>query len=105
MTPVDVFAKCEGEEIWIQCPGYVTPDGCFWNCAHCSSLIIRASFGQMNGVYRCQCGAEITLLVDNQVVDIRELNGIRAPGAAQPVNDKDFLRDCGIATEEKTQNG
>jgi hypothetical protein len=110
MTSVMVFVKRSG--VLVACRNFQVPDGCFWRCAHCDTILMRASFGVLNGLTRCTCGSDVELLVDGQAVDVDELNVLagRQPNATaeptpapQRVNDEDFLRECGIAMEEKDQ--
>jgi hypothetical protein len=109
MKSVMVFVKRSG--ILVGCRNYPVPDGCFWRCAHCEAIIMRASFGVMNGLYRCTCGSDVELLVDGQAIEIEALDSstnqegelIPHPNPApapQRVSDEDFLRECGIAMED-----
>lgn len=72
MTSVMVFVKHNG--ILVACQPHRAPDGCFWRCAHCDEILMRASFGVMNGMIRCTCGSDVELVVDGKIVEIGELN-------------------------------
>ena len=107
MKSIMVFVKRGG--ILVACRNYRTPDGCFWRCAHCETILMRASFGIMNGFYRCTCGSDVELLVDGQAIEIEDLTvapamfggaAVEPTPAPQRTNDEDFLRGCGIAMED-----
>jgi len=110
MTEVNVFVKRNG--VFVACRVFPSPDGCTWQCGACGlHPLLRASFGVMSGLWRCQCGAETALFVDGKPVAIEEVAHLmpaNAPPqenvAAKPkrkrvrkLKDQDFLRECGIA--------
>ena len=105
MTSVMVFVKRSG--ILVPCKPCPTPDGAFWRCAHCNEILMRASFGVLNGMVRCFCGSEVELLVGGRPVDIEELNVLnreQEPTPEPPTGEFDeaeFLRECGIAISEE----
>jgi hypothetical protein len=106
MKSVAVFIKRNG--VLIPCPVRPTPDGCVWRCVNCHEHVIRASFGVLSGLWRCQCGCEVELLVDGQAIDLEELNALQPQyqteedGGTKPVNDSDFLRELGIQPDLAT---
>ncbi len=113
-----VFVKRNG--ILVACRAHPAPDGATWQCPTCGfHPLLRASFGVMSGLWRCQCGAEVELLVDGKPVAIEEVAElIPAPADVVPaeqqnvpakpkrkrtrkLKDADFLRECGIANLEE----
>lgn len=116
-----VFVKRNG--ILVACRPHPAPDGATWQCPTCGfHPLLRASFGVMSGLWRCQCGAEVELLIDGKPVAIEEVATVLpAPAdfvsAAQQQNvpakrtrrrsqklttkDKDFLRELRIAIPEE----
>lgn len=122
MQSVMVFVKRSG--VLIACRAFPSPDGATWQCGVCGTHpLLRASFGVMSGFWRCECGAEVELMVDGKPVAIEEVAQVmparHAPrdedvmfpqqnAPAKPkrkrrrkLTDKDFLRECGIATTEE----
>lgn len=115
MRQLAVFVKRNG--VLIACRAYPAPDGATWQCGACDfHPLLRASFGVMSGLWRCQCGAEVELMVDGEPVAIEEVAEIMpAPAEIVPeqanvdakpkrkrkLKDADFLRECGIAIEEE----
>jgi hypothetical protein len=86
----------------------------------CGTICCRASFGMINGVRQCQCGAEVELQVDGKVVDLSRFAmsrdktfavmaiGLRfGKDGDQPVTyaetDRDFLKECGIAAQHESE--
>jgi hypothetical protein len=118
MSSVMIFVKRNG--LLVACPSERTQDGAEWYCPHCESIVIRASFGVMNGTLICRCGSQVELVVDGIPVDPEKLNvlpGTPRSFVTQPketprrgrtrrkkLTDEDFLRECGIATEGEKEN-
>lgn len=72
MTSVIVVSKRNG--VLLPCRPHQQADGFVWFCGACvTSPICRVSFGVMNGLWRCQCGAEIEVCVDGEMVDLAAL--------------------------------
>lgn len=121
---ISVFVKRNG--ILVACRTFPAPDGATWQCGTCGfHPILRASYGVMSGLWRCECGAEVELLVDGKPVAIEEVAEV-LPGPAdiepqvsqhqvpqqnvpakpkrkrqRKLTDEDFLRECGIANPEE----
>jgi hypothetical protein len=72
MNSVMIFVKRNG--LLVACPSQRTQDGAEWYCPHCESIVIRASFGVMNGTLICRCGSQVELVVDGVPVDPEKLN-------------------------------
>lgn len=86
---VAIFVKRSG--VLIACKAHQAPDGATWQCGACGfHPLLRASFGVMSGLWRCDCGAEVELFVDGKAVAIEEVaQVIPAPAdvvPAEPVN-------------------
>jgi hypothetical protein len=73
MDCVAVFVKRAG--ILVPCRAYAEPDGALWRCACCEGALIRASYGILNGLWRCPCGCEVELLVNGLAIDLEAMNG------------------------------
>jgi hypothetical protein len=102
-----------GSGVLLPCAAAPEPDGALWCCALCGQACIRCSFGVMQGLWRCQCGAEIQFLVDGRWIDPRQIEPLepiaadkrKTAEAEKPKrtrkkrikSDKDFLTQCGIA--------
>jgi hypothetical protein len=124
MNAIAVFVKKSG--VLVPCKAYPEPDGAVWRCAICDLAIVRASFGVLNGMWRCQCGCEVEVVMDGCPVDLEaaattihdrdivgtvgdeppqnlELNAPEKPKRkrARKLTDEDFLRECGIAIKEE----
>jgi hypothetical protein len=108
VTSVMVFVQRSG--VLVACRAFPEPDGYHWNCPLCDQTVMRASFGVLNGLTRCTCGADTELIVDGRTIEISALNVLEqqpvqesAPQPRGVVNDEDFLRECGIATQEEEE--
>lgn len=104
MKQVAVFLRRDAG-VLLPCPVCPTPDGACWRCGLCRAIVIRVAFGVMNGLWRCQCGAEVALFVDGEEIDIEgmhsELPEVQH-GEAKELNDSDFLRELGITPDLAT---
>lgn len=120
MTSVIIVAKRNA--LILPCLPHPEADGFSWHCPACSGIVARVSFGIMNGVWRCRCGAEIEMCVDGVPIDLQRLTiedkiGIAKAMAhseeqgSQIVNvipfperitarDKEFLEACNIALDD-----
>ena len=110
---IAVFVKKSG--ILVACRSHPQPDGAIWICALCDAAIIRASFGVLNGLWRCSCGNDVELLVNGVPVDLEaeqrktfaEMQSQNVPAKPKrkrqrKLSDEDFLRECGITIKENS---
>jgi hypothetical protein len=105
MRSIAVFIKHNG--VLAPCRAYPQPEGALWICGNCSTPIIRASYGVLNGRCRCSCGDEVEVLVDGYPVDLKK-ESLLAPGrspedpipqSAEEATDEDFLRGIHIVPD------
>lgn len=112
MNQLAVFVKRSG--VLVACRAYPAPDGCVWECSACGLVpLLRASFGVMSGMFRCQCGAEVELFVDGEIVKLEEVGVKPFPSAVselkpkrtrrRKMSDEDFLRECGITADATSE--
>lgn len=120
MTSVLLVAKRNG--VIAPCRSCPQPDGMVWQCGFCSVVCTRVSFGIINGLWRCNCGAEIELFIDDKLVNLQKLSlddtafGVSLEALTtrteKPANvlefpdrvtdkDKEFLEGCNIALDEE----
>lgn len=105
---IAVFVKNNG--ILAPCRVSPQPDGAVWVCP-CGVFVIRATYGVLSGMWRCQCGREIEVIVNGVTIDMEELGEMPAQQQQQPTqpasgatagagggfSDEGFLRGMGIA--------
>ena len=97
---MDIIVCGKREGILRPCQPVKQPDGFAWLCPVCRFVCVRMSYGFLNGIAICPCGAEIEVTVGGQVVDL-EQHYLDAP-PEQPTKeftDAEFLKECGIATD------
>lgn len=118
MNPTSVMIVAKREGLILPCFPRVEPDGYSWTCPACPTIVARVSYGLMNGLWRCECGAEIEVCVGGKVIDIKHVTALAlrhneevALQEEVPVNvipfpkrittrDKEFLEACNIALDD-----
>lgn len=72
MNPTSVIIVAKREGLILPCFPRVEPDGYSWTCPACPTIVARISYGLMNGLWRCECGAEIEVCVDGVRLDLEK---------------------------------